>query len=82
MKHAGFFQEENGSRSVRRLLATLFSILFFVISIYAMPYASSGWWVFIPSILCVVAVVLLLFFTTWNDITALANAIKKDGKEQ
>lgn len=81
MKYMGFFQEENGSKSMRRLLAILFFMVFVVVSIYAIPYAFSGWYVFIPSILCVVAVILLLFFTTWNDIAVLANAVKKDDKE-
>lgn len=65
--------------SMRRVLAAFFSIAFIALGIAALPYASAGWFVFIPSALCIVAVIFLLFFTTWGDIAAAGKAFS--GKE-
>lgn len=62
--------------SMRRVLAAFFALAFVALTILALPYAASGWFVFIPAALCIIAVLALLFFTTWGDIAAVARAIE------
>lgn len=65
--------------SMRRVLAAFFAIAFIVLGLVAMDYAPAGWFVFIPSALCIGAVILLLFFTTWADVAGAVKSIA--GKE-
>jgi hypothetical protein len=60
--------------SIRRILAAFFSLCFVAASWYGFKYIDKGWIVFIPAIASLLSVLLLLFFTTWNDITALIQA--------
>ena len=76
----GPWQESDGSVSMRRCLATFFALLSAVLFYFAFPYAQSGWWVFLPGMVCIAAVLLLLFFTTWGDISELVQAAT--GKSQ
>jgi Na+/H+-dicarboxylate symporter len=66
-----------GPISMRRVLAfilTLASITLFVVAIlFASQY---GWPVFIPGGACLAAMLFLLFFTTWGDVSMLASAWK------
>jgi hypothetical protein len=62
--------------SIRRILATFFALAAVVLGVLAFKYAASGWFVFIPSGLCIVAVLLLLFFTTWADVAEVVSKVK------
>ncbi|MDD4933711.1 MAG: hypothetical protein PHO89_09645 [Methylacidiphilaceae bacterium] len=65
-----------GPVSMRRVLAAFFALVFVVLALAALPWAGSGWYVFAPAGLCVVAVLFLLFFTTWADVAAVFAAAK------
>lgn len=71
----GPFQEESGAVSMRRVLALFFALAGVALGVVAIPNAP-GWYVFLPSILCVAATLLLLFFTTWADVASIAAAWK------
>lgn len=71
----GPFQEADGAVSMRRILAMFFSLASVALGILAIPSAP-GWYVFIPSGLCIVAALLLLFFTTWSDIASIVREAK------
>lgn len=68
-----------GPVSVRRVLAAYFAALAAALFVLAFRYASAGWWVFIPGAVCIAAVLLLLFFTTWADVASVARAVKSPG---
>ena len=79
------FREESnedgkqGPISMRRVLAfilTLCAIALFAIGGFYF-LEKGGWFAFIPGITCLAGSLLLLFFTTWNDIAEIAKAIKK-----
>lgn len=74
----GPFQEQDGSVSMRRILAFFFALASVALAAVAIPGAP-GWYVFIPAGLCVVACLLLLFFTTWADVAEIIKSVK--GKE-
>jgi fatty acid desaturase len=73
----GPFQEADGAISMRRILAAFFSLAAVALGGYAIPGAL-GWWVFLPSALCLAGALLLMFFTTWADVAALISAAKRD----
>jgi fatty acid desaturase len=66
-----------GPVSARRVLAFVLSLsavaLFAAAIIFAPQY---GWTVFIPGVSCLAGALLLLFFTTWGDVAAIAAAWK------
>jgi hypothetical protein len=68
-----------GPFSARRILAVLVfapaSILLFALAIEKAK-ADAGWTIFLPGGLCLAASLLLLFFTTWADITALVQTAR------
>ena len=72
----GPFQEADGSVSMRRILAAFFSLGAVALGAVAIPNAP-GWYVFIPSGLCLLGALLLMFFTTWSDVAAIVAAFKK-----
>jgi len=65
--------------SMRRVLAFFFALASVYLAAAALPYASVGWYVFLPAGLSVAAVLLLLFFTTWADVVSLVQAARKGG---
>lgn len=65
-----------GDVSLRRILATVFSMFAAILFVAAFKYAALGWVVFIPGAVCVLATLLLLFFTTWADVAAIISAAK------
>ena len=71
----GPFQEADGAISMRRILAMFFSLASVALGVLAIPSAP-GWYVFIPSGLCIIAALLLLFFTTWGDIASIVREAK------
>jgi hypothetical protein len=44
--------------------------------VYGIPFAASGWVVFLPAISYLAGAIILLFFTTWGDIAEVAKAAK------
>lgn len=75
MSTPGAFQESTGSTSMRRILACVFTVAAIALFVLAFKYAAAGWFVFIPGLACLVAVVLLLFFTTWADVAEVASKL-------
>lgn len=71
----GPFQETDGAVSMRRILAAFFSLAAVALGAIAIPGAP-GWYVFIPSGLCLAGALLLMFFTTWEDIKGIVTAAK------
>ena len=71
----GPFQEADGAISMRRILAAFFSLAAVALGAVAIPNAP-GWYVFIPSGLCLGGALLLMFFTTWADVAELAGKLK------
>jgi len=73
-KKPGPFQESDGSVSMRRIIALVFALaaiaLFFVGGINKSIEAVYG------GVGCILAVVILLFFTTWDDISKVVEAVK------
>ena len=65
-----------GPYSMRRVLAFLLSLAAIGLFILGFNF-KDGWFVFIPGMVCLAAVLLLLFFTTWGDVAEIAKAIKK-----
>jgi uncharacterized membrane protein len=65
-----------GPVSMRRVLAAIFAAAAIVLFVLAFKYSSVGWVVFIPGIACLAAVLLLLFFTTWGDVSQILSVIK------
>ena len=78
------FREESneegkpGPVSMRRVLAFLAfiaAITLFVIG--GLHFEKDKWYAFIPGGSCLLFSLLLLFFTTWNDIAEITKALKK-----
>ncbi len=72
----GPLQEDDGSWSLRRCLATAFCGLAGWLLWLGFAHIDRGWIAFIPGGICVIAALLLLFFTTWADVTELVRAIR------
>lgn len=71
---AGIFQESDGSRSIRRVLAFIFALsAVAILAIGAWRGSIEGVY---GGAALLVAVVVLLFFTTWGDVAAIAAAWK------
>ena len=68
------FQEAEGVTSIRRVLAAFFAVSAIPLGIIAIP--STEWFAFIPCGGCLVAVLMLLFFTTWSDVAGAVAKIK------
>ena len=66
-----------GPVSMRRVLAFLLVLAAIGVFIGAFFFAEHSWYVFIPGIACLAGALLLLFFTTWNDIAEIAKVLKK-----
>ena len=79
-KRPGPFHEGDGSLSMRRIAASFLFVssvgLFVVGAINDHQYA------FLGGLACLVGGILLLFFTTWADITALVSAIPSGSRYQ
>lgn len=68
------FQEAEGVTSMRRVLAAFFAVAAIPLGIIAIP--SRDWFAFIPCGGCIVATLLLLFFTTWSDVAGAVEKLK------
>jgi hypothetical protein len=66
-----------GPFSIRRILAVYFALVGPALGALAILKASgSGWVPYLPAAVCILAVLLLLFFTTWADIAAAWAEVK------
>jgi hypothetical protein len=70
------FQESNGDYSLRRFIAFVSWIAGAVLSFLALPYASAGWFVFLPALTLFGLSALMPMLTTIADIKALAETVK------
>jgi hypothetical protein len=74
-------EEQDKVLSMRRCLALFFAVVALLLLLKAFQFLSFGWIVFIPGGLGIVASLLLLFFTTWSDISGVVGSITgNDGK--
>lgn len=76
----GPFQEQDGSWSLRRCLAAFFAILFSgaIAGILVQLNVVTNPWIVVAILgIPVVAVLLLMFFTTWGDIAEVVSAAGK-----
>lgn len=70
------FKEENGLVSMRRVLAFIFAIVSIVAGFTAL-FLSSGWQVVLVSFgVPLFGAIILLFFTTWTDVSGVISAVK------
>lgn len=77
MKITSVFKESTGEWSMRRVLAFLFGLASIGCGITSL-ILKAVWQIVacafgVPGIICI----LLLFFTTWDDISHVVNAVKK-----
>jgi len=83
-----FLREEDkedgkpGPLSGRRIAAFLLLVCAIYLFHVALPYSVNGWFVFIPGIACLVLVLFLFFFTTWDDVAKVTGAIKGNHRER
>lgn len=70
----GMFQESDGSRSMRRVLAFFFALA--AVGVLALGAWRPSIEVVYGGIALLVAVIILLFFTTWGDVASIAAAWK------
>ena len=73
------FCEADGTPSMRRVLAFFCFVAFVVLALAAFRFSDAGWFVFIPAALALVAMLMLLFFTTWSDVASVVSAAKSRG---
>lgn len=71
-----FLQEADGSWSLRRLLAILFFMLAAVALVLCILRGAEVLVILAAVGLPIAASILLMFFTTWSDITSLVKAVK------
>lgn len=71
------FKEENGLVSMRRVLAFVFAIASIVCGVYSIVIGAVWQVVLVAFGVPIFATILLLFFTTWTDVSEVINAIKK-----
>lgn len=77
MKFLEILKEQDGQYSARRVSAFLLIFIFVLLSGYPIYKGDiSVWYVFIPSILSIAAVMMLFFFTTWGDVKDCIAAAK------
>lgn len=74
---ANFFSEENGSLSMRRLLAFIFGIACIAIAITALVFKSDWKSLAFGAGIPMVGSLLMMFFTSWSDVSSIINAVKK-----
>jgi hypothetical protein len=63
-----------GPLSARRIAAFILIFAALPLFYYALKYSSNGWFVFLPGGMCLVAAIVLFFFTTWTDIKEIITA--------
>ncbi len=78
MFREGEIEGKAGPVSMRRVLAFLLVLAAIGLFTGAFFFAKEkDWFAYIPGIACLAGALLLLFFTTWNDVAEAAKAFKK-----
>ena len=75
-KKVGFFTDENGYRSLRRLLAFIFAIVFIVIDCGSILWLDDWKIALVCGGLALIGCLLMMFFTTWGDVANVTKAIR------
>lgn len=79
-KKVGFFTDENGSKSMRRLLAFIFAFAE-LIAVACTAMFVEEWK--LGMVICtpfLIGCILMMFFTSWSDISNVVKAVKKGDK--
>jgi len=63
-----------GPLSARRIAAFILILAALPLFYLAYKYSGNGWFVFLPGGMCLVAAIVLFFFTTWTDIKEIISA--------
>jgi hypothetical protein len=63
-----------GPLSARRIAAFILILAALPLFYLAYKYSVNGWFVFLPGGMCLVAAIVLFFFTTWTDIKEIISA--------
>jgi hypothetical protein len=69
--------KEDGSQgplSARRIAAFILILAALPLFYFAFKFSANGWIVFLPGGMCLVAAIVLFFFTTWTDIKEIISA--------
>lgn len=77
MEKVTFFTDENGLKSMRRLLAFLFAFAE-LIAVGVTAIFVTDWK--LGLVICtpfLIGCILMMFFTSWSDISSVAKAVKK-----
>lgn len=77
MQRANFFSEENGALSMRRLLAFLFGITAIANSTAGLIQHADWKAIAFSAGLPLVGALLMMFFTSWSDVSSVIDAVKK-----
>jgi hypothetical protein len=63
-----------GPLSARRIAAFILILAALPLFYFALKFSANGWFVFLPGGMCLVAAIVLFFFTTWADIKEIISA--------
>jgi hypothetical protein len=63
-----------GPLSARRIAAFILVLAALPLFCLAVRFSANGWFVFLPGGMCLVAAIVLFFFTTWADIKEIVTA--------
>lgn len=79
LREAPTAEGKPGPFSIRRILAVYFALVGPALGALAILKAAtgSGWVPYLPAAVCILAVLLLLFFTTWADVAGLVASARK-----
>ena len=70
------FQESDGAWSIRRVLAAVFSLLACVAGVYSVLMGVDWKLAAVAFGVPIMAVLVLVFFTTWETVTSIIKAVK------
>ena len=72
-----FFTDENGVLSMRRLLAFIFALATIGIATACVIYKLDWKAILVAAGIPLVGTLLMMFFTTWQDISNIVSVVKK-----
>lgn len=72
------FQEQDGAWSIRRVLAAVFSLLACVAGVYSVLVGADWKVAAVAFGVPIMAVLVLVFFTTWETVATVIKAVKGD----
>lgn len=74
---ANFFCEENGALSMRRLLAFIFALACIGLAVTSLVLKADWKCILVSAGLPLIGSLLMMFFTSWSDVSSIINAVKK-----